>query len=58
MSSSPFFRFDPLIAAGYAVLVGALVVLYRRARGAYARLAVYLLSIVLVLVFLLLFAPR
>jgi hypothetical protein len=53
-----FFRFNPPIALAYAALVLGLVFAYRRARDARARLAVYLLSVALVLLFLVLFAPR
>lgn len=58
MDQPLFFKFDPVIAGAYAVLVVFLVVIYRRAKSTWTRLAIYLLSVVLVLTFLLLFAPR
>ncbi len=58
MTGPLFFRFDPIVAGGYAFLVGVLVVAYRRAATTRGRLAVYLLSLILVLSFLLLFAPH
>jgi hypothetical protein len=58
MDQPLFFQFDPVIAGAYAVLVIFLVVIYRQAKGTRARLAIYILSVVLVLAFLLLFAPR
>ncbi len=58
MDQPLFFQFDPAIAGAYAVLVVMLVVIYRQAKSTRARLAIYILSVVLVLAFLLLFAPR
>lgn len=58
MDQPLFFKFDPVIAGAYAVLVVFLVVIYRQAKSTRTRLAIYLLSVVLVLAFLLLFAPR
>ncbi len=51
-------HFDPLLAAEYAALVILLVFLYRRAGTTRAKAVVYVLSVILVAVFLLLFAPR
>ncbi len=52
------FQFDPLLAVEYAALVILLAFLDRRARSTRAKAAVYVLSVVLVAIFLLLFAPR
>ncbi len=58
MDNPLVFHFDLPIAIAYAALVLVLVFVYRRAKSTVARLAVYLISVVLVLAFLLLFAPR
>lgn len=58
MNPPLFVRFDVTIAIAYAAIVAALVFVYRRARSPGTRLLIYLLSLVLVLTFLLLFAPR
>ncbi|MBI4785782.1 MAG: hypothetical protein HY782_01885 [Chloroflexi bacterium] len=58
MSGSLFRPVEPLVAAAYAVLVFALVLIYRHAKDVRARLGVLLLSMILVFAFLLLFAPR
>ncbi len=52
------FNFDPVLAVEYAALVILLVFLYRRAKSTRAKAAVYVLSVVMVAIFLLLFAPR
>ena len=53
-----FLPFDPFVAFAYAALVLLLMFLYRLAKTSLARLMVYFLSLALVLLFLLLFAPR
>ena len=58
MNPRLFFSVDPRVALGYAALVAVLLVVYRRARTARGRLAVYALAVLAVLLFLLLLAPR
>jgi hypothetical protein len=58
MDQPLFLKFDPVIAGAYALLVVLLVVIYRQAKSTRARLIIYGMSVILVLAFLLLFAPR
>lgn len=58
MDNSLVFHFDLTVAAAYALLVLALLFVYRRAKSTGMRLAVYVISVVLVVTFILLFAPR
>jgi hypothetical protein len=58
MSGPLFVRVDPQVIVAYAIMVAVLVVFYRRANDVRVRLVIYFVSIILVFVFLLLFAPR
>jgi hypothetical protein len=58
MDQPLFLKFDPVIAGAYALLVVLLVLIYRQAKSTRARLIIYGMSVILVIVFLLLFAPR
>lgn len=58
MDQPLLFKFDPVIAGAYALLVILLVVIYRQAKNTRARLIIYVMSVILVMAFLLLFAPR
>jgi hypothetical protein len=58
MNPGLFHAVDPRVMTGYAVLVAALFMIYRRAHTPPARLAVYALAVAAVLLYLLFFAPR